>query len=66
MCGKMKKKQYFDKYLKLLLLPQNAELNGQQVWIKLEAQHICKYGVCRYKSYNSFKKEKSKYYSLNR
>lgn len=58
----MTKKQYFDKYYKMLLLPKNAELNGEAIWVKLETTHINKYGCNKYKSYNTFKKEKSKYH----
>jgi hypothetical protein len=66
MYSKMSKKEYFDKYLKMIVLPDNAKLNGEAIWQKLELYHLSKYGVNRYKSYSSFKKEKSKFYKINR
>jgi hypothetical protein len=66
MYSKMSKKEYFDKYLKMIVLPDNAKLNGEAIWQKLELYHLLKYGVNRYKSYSSFKKEKSKFYKINR
>lgn len=62
----MSKKKYFDKYLQMIILPLNAKLNGEAIWLKLENYHINKYGINRYKSYSSFKKEKSKFYAKNR
>lgn len=62
----MSKKEYFDKYLKMIGSPLNAKLNGEAIWEKLEIYHLFKYGVNRYKSYSSFKKEKSKFYKINR
>lgn len=62
----MSKKEYFNKYLKMIVLPDNAKLNGEAIWQKLEIYHLLKYKVHRYKSYSSFKKEKSKFYKINR
>lgn len=62
----MSKKEYFDKYLKMIGSPLNAKLNGEAIWQKLEIYHLFKYGVNRYKSYSSFKKERSKFYKINR
>lgn len=66
MYSKMSKKEYFDKYLKMILSPVNAKINGEAVWNKLEVYHLGKFGANRYKSYSSFKKEKSKFYAKNR
>ena len=62
----MSKKDYFNKYLKMVISPLYSELNGEAIWNKLESYHLTKYGSNRYKSYSSFKKEKSKYYAINR
>jgi hypothetical protein len=66
MYSKMSKKDYFNKYLKMIISPLNSELNGEAIWNKLESYHLNKYGANRYKSYGVFRKEKSKYYASNR
>ena len=63
---KMSQTKYFEKFLKMMLLPKNREKNGEQIWKELELHHFEKYGCNRYKSYGSFKKEKTKYYQVYR
>jgi hypothetical protein len=36
MYSKMSKKDYFNKYLKMIISPINSELNGEAIWNKLE------------------------------
>lgn len=58
--------KFFEMYLKRLIDPKNREKNGEQIWIELESWHLKKKGCNKFKSYGTFKKEKSNYYKNNR
>ncbi len=63
---KLSNTKYFDKYLKMLINPKNREKNGEKIWEELEEWHFLKTGLNKFKSYGTFRKEKSLYYAANR
>lgn len=60
------KRRYFDKYLKMILAPKNRERNGEAIWKDLEEWHFLKTGENKYKTYGTFRKEKSIFHANNR
>jgi hypothetical protein len=59
----MNKKNYFNRYLKMVVKEKNWNKNGEAIWKELEEWHLNKYGFNHYKSYSHFRKEKSIYYA---
>jgi hypothetical protein len=53
------KYKYFEKFSKLLF--RNPDKNGEKVWELLEIWHTETMGKPRFKTYGTFKKEKSKF-----
>jgi len=51
------KYKYFEEFSKLLF--RNSKINGEKVWELLEIWHTEKIGKPRFKTYGTFKKEKS-------
>jgi hypothetical protein len=51
------KYKYFEKFSKLLF--RNPDKNGEKVWGLLEKWHTEQMGKPRFKTYGTFKKEKS-------
>jgi aromatic ring-cleaving dioxygenase len=58
--------QYFEKFFKIISKPKTPEMTGEDFWIELENWHEKKTGERKYKSYQTFKNEKSKFIAWDR
>lgn len=58
--------EYFEKFFKLLANPKRPEYTGEDCWNDLELWHEKRTGERKYKTYQVFRNEKSKYIAWER